>query len=428
MIWLYRLLFVPSFILAFPYYAHRMLKRGGYSKDFSHRFGGQKRLPPVGEGKKRIWIQAVSVGEVEALSSLIEKLSGVDSIEVVVTTTTSTAYKILREKYAGKCYYVGVFPIDFWPFSKRAWNRLNPDVCALMEGELWPEHIHQAKSRGRKLLLLNARMSDRSFSRYSMIPRIAKRLLGKFSAICASSRFDADRFVKLLGTSSNSICCIGNMKFDSKPATVLDERGREALRSEMGFDKNSFVLLGSSTWPGEEEMLIEAMDKLRKDGMDCRLLLVPRHAERRAHIKQLLSGYPHCVRSEGVSAGAGTLIYLADTTGELRTLAQVADLAFIGKSLPPNVGGQTPIDCAALGIPIVYGPNMTNFRRACETLEREGAVIKALSRSVAVSEITRLAHDSELRNILSKKAKKWHSSNVGASDRAYDVIMKTLFD
>lgn len=425
MIWFYRFLFIPAFILAFPYYALRMLRRGGYSKDFSHRFGGQKRLPAAAVGKCRIWLQAVSVGEIEALSTLIDTLSKDARIELVVTTTTSTAYKILREKYADKCFYTGVFPLDFWLCSRRAWNKLNPDICLLMEGELWPEHMHQAKIRGAKLLLLNARMSDKSFARYAKIPYFARRLLDKFAAICASSEFDAGRFVRL-GASPLKVFCTGNMKFDSKPSAFLDGEGKRALREEMGFDKDSFVLLGSSTWAGEEEMLVEAMRKIRAKKIDCRLLLVPRHAERRAQIKQLIADYPHCLRSESKQAPENTVVYLADTTGELRTLTQIADLAFVGKSLPPNVGGQTPIDCAALNVPIVYGPNMTNFRRACETLERDGAVVKVPNADTAVAEIVRLSQSVGLRETLSAKAKKWHSSNVGATERTMEVIEKFL--
>ena len=425
MIWFYRLLFLPAFLLAFPYYALRMLRRGGYAKDFSHRFGGQKNLPPVPDGKHRVWIQAVSVGEIEALSTLVDKLSQDSGIELVITTTTSTAYKILREKYAPKCFYTGVFPIDFLPFSARAWRKIKPDVCVLMEGELWPEHLHQAKARGAKLLLLNARMSDKSFARYAKFPYITRRIFDKFSAICASSEFDAARFVRL-GASPLKVFCTGNMKFDSKPAQILDSDGRRALRAELGFAEDSLVLLGSSTWAGEEQMLLDALDKIRAKKIDCRLLLVPRHAERRAQIKQLLEHYPHWVRSESKQAPDGTLVYLADTTGELRTLTQVADFAFVGKSLPPNVGGQTPIDCAALGVPIVYGSNMTNFRRACETLERDGAVVKVPDAQSAVRELVRLSENANLRQTLAEKAKAWHSSNVGATDRACDVILKTL--
>ena len=425
MIWFYRLLFIPAFLIAIPYYAMRMIRRGGYAKDFSHRFGGQKNLPKVAKGKTRFWIQAVSVGEVEAISTLVDKFASRDDVELIITTTTSTGYKILREKYAPKCFYVGVFPMDFWLFSRRAWNKIKPDVCILMEGELWPEHMHQAKVRGAKLLLLNARISDKSFKRYLKIQYFARRLFDKFSAICVSNEIDVERFIAL-GASQSRLYLTGNMKFDSKPSKYLDDSEKLELRKELGFAPDSFVLLGSSTWAGEEDMLLKALDKIRAKGIDCRLLLVPRHAERREQIKKIIADYPHCVRSESKQASDGTLVYLADTTGELRMFTQLGDLAFVGKSLSPNEGGQTPIDCASLGTPIVYGPNMSNFRRACETLEREGAVVKVQNAEMAISELVRLAENQQIRETLAVKAKKWHESNVGATDRTFEIIEKSI--
>ena len=397
MIWLYRILFIPALIIAMPYYAMRMIRRGGYAKDFSHRFGGQKNLPAPANGKSRIWIQAVSVGEVEALAPLVEKLSATPDIELVITTTTSTGYKILRDKYAPKCLYVGVFPMDFWLFSRRAWNKIKPTMAVLMEGELWPEHMHQAKARKVPLMLINARMSDKSFARYLRIKFFARRLLDKFAKIGASSELE-----------------------------ILSKEEKLALRREMGFDKESLVILGSSTWPGEEKMLIDAMNRLRGEGFYCHLLIVPRHAERRNEILPLIKDFPHAQRSVQRQAAPGTLIYLADTTGEMKTLAQVADMAFIGKSLSPNIGGQTPIDCAALGVPMIYGPYMTNFRRVCETLERENAAIKVPDAPAAIAELTRLAQSPELRDTLAQAAKKWHQSNIGAADRTYDAIVKII--
>lgn len=425
MIWIYRLLFLPALLLAMPYYGTRMIRRGGYSKDFSHRFGGQKDLPPVAEGKKRIWIQAVSVGEVEAIAPLIDMLSKDDNFEIVITTTTSTGYKILREKYSGKCFYAGIFPIDFWLFSRRAWNKLKPDICVLMEGELWPEHMHQAVARGAKLALVNARMSDKSYARYIKIPFFTHRLFHKFSKVAVSSEFDMKRF-SVLGMPKSRMICTGNLKFDSSPAAQLDESSKIALRKELGFAEDSFVLLGSSTWPGEEEMLIEAMQKLRGKKIDCRLLLIPRHAERREKIIPLIKDMPHHVRSNSKQAPTGTLVYLADTTGELRTLTQIADLAFIGKSLPPNVGGQTPIDCAALEVAMVYGPNMTNFRRVCQTLERENAAVKVCNAKAAIDEIERLAKSPDSRAALADSAKQWHCSNIGATEKVYNMLKAML--
>ena len=139
-----------------------------------------------------------------------------------------------------------------------------------------------------------------------------------------------------------------------------------------------------------------------------------------------IKNLPHCVRSVSPRAPMGTLAYLADTTGELRTLTQVADLAFIGKSLPPNDGGQTPIDCAALGVPMVYGPNMTNFRRICATLEESAAAVKVPDADGAVAEIARLAKNPDLRATLAVAARRWHSSNIGAAKRDFDAVCKFL--
>lgn len=426
MIWLYRALFLPALLLSAPYYGFRMLRRGGYGLDFSHRFGRQKNLPPPAEGKRRIWIQAVSVGEVEALAPLIDLLNARGGVEIVVTTTTSTGYAVLRKKYAGKIFYAGIFPFDFLPFSRSAWNRIKPDAVAMMEGELWPEHLHRAAERKVPALLINARMSDRSFRRYSRFPFVARRLLDKLSLVAASGEPDMGRFLSL-GADPRRTFCAGNLKFDSKPAEVLDERGRRELREQLGFEAGSLVLLGSSTWPGEEEMLLRAAAKLRAQGIDCRLLIVPRHAERRAQIAELIKNLPHCVRSVAPRAPKGTLAYLADTTGELRTLTQAADLAFIGKSLPPNDGGQTPIDCAALGVPMVYGPNMTNFRRICLTLEESAAAVKVPNAGEAVAELARLAKNPNLRATLADAAKRWHSSNIGAAQRDFEAVCKFLW-
>lgn len=413
-------------LLSAPYYGWRMLRRGGYGLDFSHRFGLQKDLPPVAAGKKRVWIQAVSVGEIEAIAPLVDLLCESGKVEVVLTTTTSTGYAVLRNKYADKILYGGIFPFDFFPFSRSAWRRIKPDAVVLMESELWPEHLHTAKSKKVPAMLVNARMSDKSFRRYSRVPYLARRLLDKLSLIAVSGEIDFSRFISL-GANPRKTICTGNLKFDTRPAAMLDENGKLDLRKQLGFNADSFVLLGSSTWPTEEEMLLKAAEKIRASGIDCRLLLVPRHAERRAEIIELIKNLPHCVRSREKQARDGTLVYLADTTGELRTLTQIADLAFIGKSLPPNEGGQSPIDCAASSVPMVYGSHMSNFRRICQTLEESAAAVKVADADAAVSEIVRLAKNKNARTALAESAKKWHDSNIGAAKRDFDAVMKILF-
>ena len=194
----------------------------------------------------------------------------------------------------------------------------------------------------------------------------------------------------------------------------------------MGFAPDSFVLLGSSTWKGEERMLVETTQLLRDKGVDCRLLLVPRHAERRNEIKPEIEHLPHCVRTEQKQAKPDNIVYLADTTGELRMFTVIADLVFVGKSLFDNDGGQSPIDAAAAGIPIVYGNNMTNFKQICKSLESAGASRKVYTAEEGIKQLITLALDENERHSMSRCAVTWHANNEGATTKTLDVCTKLL--
>lgn len=419
MFWFYRLLFLPGLLLAAPYYLHRMFRRGDYQHDFHHRFGLIDRPPPKAADVTRVWIQAVSVGEVQAIIPLVEKLVQRPKTEVIVTTTTSTGYRILRQRLSAKVTKTGIFPIDFWLFSRHAWRRLDIDVAILMEGELWPEHIRQAKLRGAGVVLLNGRLSDRSYARHMSFPWVAGRLLPMLDCVFCSSEMDRERFCAL-GADPEKTLMPGNLKFDVSPSPLLDAEARRTLKAEIGLgDNSSCVLLGSSTWSGEERFLIETMLKARNLGIPCKLLLVPRHAERKREIVELLRSYElrSHFRSEQKEAPGELDIYIGDSTGELVLLSQVADLAFVGKSLPPHEGGQTPIEAAALGIPLVYGPHMSNFRQVCHSLECAGAALRGDSEDSCQAQLIDLLQNPGRRQALSRAAVNWHTANQGASER-----------
>ena len=434
MIWLYRILILPFLLLMSPYYVGRMLKRGGYGKDFSHRFGNVPALPAPANGVKRIWIQAVSVGETEAVAPLLKKLKERKDVEVILTTTTSTAYKIIRDKYADLVTAYACFPIDFWPFSRKAWKRFAPTLVVQMEGELWPEHLHQARSRGIPVLLVNARLSDKSFRRYQKAGAVARRIFAQIDFICAGTQNDFQRFLQL-GVPENKIALTGNMKFDAAGGEALGESEKYALYREIfapsvPAGKAGDVLLGSSTWPGEEAVMIDTFRRARQSNPDLKLLIVPRHAERRAEITALLenSEFRWYLRSktkaEDVPADAD--ICIADTTGELRRLSQIATVAFVGKSLLPNKGGQTPIECAAIGVPLVYGTEMTNFKDVCRALEDIGSAIKVRDGNAAAETLCALLNDPAQRERMSAAEKAWHADNQGATARVLSHIERYI--
>lgn len=335
-----------------------------------------------------------------------------------------------RERYGDVCAFIGIFPLDFWPCSALAYRRLRPTAIVLTEGELWPEHLGQARARGLPTLLINARLSDRSFARHQKFNAVSRGLLAGFTWIGAGSEEDARRLMSL-GAEPAQVDVTGNLKFDVASDGPLSTGERLVLRHALGFDglERSLVLLGSSTWEGEEALLLDVVQALRHEGIDARLLLAPRHAERRDAVVRLLaaSGLPFHQRStQGPTAPVGTVIHFADTTGELRQLTRAADLAFSGKSLAPHDGGQTPVECAAAGVPVVYGPRMTNFKAICQGLEQVGAARKASDAAGVRAALLALARDPASRARMGQAGQEWHASNRGASRRTAQAIWAQL--
>jgi len=424
MSWAYRILFPLLLIPALPYYFWRMLRRGGYGTGFSQRFGFFPSPGPKTPGKRRFWIQAVSVGEIEAIGPLLRQLQATGEAEIILTTTTSTGFRLAKDRYADVARAIGIFPADLWPCSALAWRRIRPDVVILVEGELWPEHLAQARARGVPAFLINGRISDRSFGRHRRFRRFSAYVLGHFRKIAAGSEEDVRRFREL----GFDATLTGNIKFDVASDAPMPAEERARLRAELGFgaDPRTVVLLGSSTWKGEETELLRIVRDLRAAGTDVRLLLVPRHSERRAEVAAEVSASGldwHQRSSGGPVAPAGTVVHLADTTGELRRLTRAADLAFCGKSLAPHEGGQTPIECAAAGVAIVYGPRMSNFRDICRGLEKAEAAARTEEAGGLGSKIAALCADEAVRREMGRNGAVWHQGNRGATERTLALLL-----
>jgi 3-deoxy-D-manno-octulosonic-acid transferase len=423
MTWAYRIFFPLLLIPALPYYFWRMLRRGGYGAGFSQRFGFFPEIGAKCPGKRRFWIQAVSVGEIEAIGPLLRQLHATGEAEIILTTTTSTGYRLAQERYGEVARQIGIFPADLWPCCTLAWRRIRPDVVVLVEGELWPEHLAQARARGIPAYLINGRLSDRSFARHQRFPRFSAHVLGHFQAIAAGSEEDVRRY-RVLGCTAH---LTGNIKFDVASEAPMSGAERTHLRTELGFgaDPRTVVLLGSSTWKGEEALLLKVTRELRAAGHDVRLLLVPRHSERRAELatETSASGLAWHQRSTGGAvAPAETIVHVADTTGELRRLTRAADLAFCGKSLEPHEGGQTPIEAAAAGVALTYGPRMTNFRDICRGLEQAQASVRARDAAELIAILSRLVPDAAAREKMGQRGAAWHQGNRGATERTLSLL------
>ncbi len=410
-------------LLASPYYLLRMRRRGGYQANFGQRFGQIPQLRAKRRGVRRIWLQAVSVGELLAVGPLIEAWSEDPSVEVYLTTTTSTGRALAEERYARKVMAIAYFPLDFWRYSRRAWDAVQPDIALLTEGERWPEHIRQAVRHGVPVVAINARLSDRSFRRMMPWAGLVQALLGGTTRILAASEQDAERF-RELGFAADRIEVTGNIKLDLE-LTFMDAVERKQLLAELGMTANDTLILGASTWPGEEEALLEAFIEAKEAGKDCRLVLVPRHAERRVDIEALLavSGLSYHVRSRGAAPGPVDVV-LADTTGELRRLVQLASVVFVGKTLPPHTDGQTPVEAAAYGRAIIVGPGTGNFRKIVAELLEVGAARRVGDLGELVATVQALLADDEARLTMGDAGMAWHRENTGALLRTLQAVSR----
>ena len=432
MIWLYRSLYPLVLPVLLPGILLRMKRRGGYRQRFGDRFG----LLPRRSGKPApcVWVQAVSVGEVLAVEPLLRRLAEErPDLAWWVTTTTSTGFALARERL-GDLAEVGYFPLDWWPCSALAWSRLRPSLVLLAEGEVWPEHLWQARRRGVPRVLLNGRLSDRSFRRYQRAGRWTTFSWSWLTAVLAVSDRDARRIRRLAG-SAVPVRTTGNLKLDvDLPGPLRGPTRREALAA-LGLlsadgKEEPLILLGSSTWPGEEEVLVRVAQSFlaAEPAQPLRLVLVPRHAERSGELREQLAamGLPLSIRSEDGPCRPGAVVYLADTTGELRHFTTLADLVFIGKSLPPHRGGQTPIEGAAAGRALVSGPDLSNFRTPSRGLEAAGGLRRAATREEAEAVLLALLQDRDTRSTLGEQSRAWYESNHGACERMADALQAYL--
>ena len=401
----------------FPFFLPKVIKRGGYFEKLKHRFGHYPKIEPI-ERHCRIWIQVVSVGELQAATSVILALLSKKKCQLFITTTTTTAHFLLKKRWQNeKNVWIGFFPFDFVLFTKRAWRCVRPDLVLLFESELWPEHLYQAKCHAVPVWLLNARYSDRTYQRYVHFPYVAKWLYGFLDrAMFVSEK--QKRMLFDLGIEAKKSSLMGQLKFDID-IEILTIQKIDVLKKQMGFvstGEKTLYLLGSSTWPGEEEILLKALKSMRDADNDVRLILVPRHIERGRAIVNLVKhyGFSWSMRSNQSYSSTDVVVHIADTIGEIQMLSQCADLALVGKSFSPHRGGQTPLELACLGVPMVYGPNMSNFREICEGLEAGSLSERCLDEDQAICLIVDLL--ANVDSLVKKRAllQAWSHKNKGA--------------
>lgn len=429
--WLYNILFSLVFWLASPWLLIKLRRRGAWREAFGQRFGryAPGAIPPTSPGGKRIWLHAVSVGEVNTCLQLVRCLQQRRAdLHLVVSTTTNTGMAELRRKLPPGVTPI-YFPVDLRGCVRRALDAVQPDLMLLMEREIWPNFLWELERRGIPLMLVNARLSDHSHRAHLRYSRVFRGLYAQAELVGAQTEADARR-LRDVGCVSEAVRVLGSMKFDAVHTAApagLDVKG---LLDRAGRTPGAPTLVAGSTHDGEEALLARVTRRLRQEVPDLFLVLVPRHFERAGDVLEQL-------RSEGFTASRRSSLeqaappdasdgcLLVDSTGELTAFYAEADVVFVGKSLCAR-GGQNPIEPAALARAMVFGPHMQNFPGVTEQLLESNAARQVADEHELISVLAELLRSPERRAALGRNALEVVRLNTGATTRTADLILRRL--
>ena len=364
-----------------------------------------------------VWVHAVSVGETLAAAPLIEGLLAAHpDTPLVVTTTTPTGSERVRALFGDRVTHV-YCPWELPGAYRRFLNAFDPRLVVILETELWPNLCAAAKARGAKLLLMNGRLSEKSYRGYAKLPRLVRPMLARFDTLAVQTEAEADRF-QALGASRSQLVVNGSVKFDLTLDHAVRDRAA-ALRAPWG---ERPVWIAASTHPGEDEIVLAAHRRLRAARPDALLILVPRHPERfddvAGQVRRAGLGLARRSREEAVDDGVA--VYLADTMGELLMLFGAADLAFVGGSLVP-VGGHNLLEPAAWGTPVLTGPALHNFTAIAALLDEAGALTVVSGEEELAAALAALYDDAGERLRRGEAAAGVVAANRGALQRGLNI-------
>ena len=422
----YNLLFTLILPLIVLRLLWRAIKAPAYARRWAERFG-LLRLTPEQQARRGtwLWVHAVSVGESIAAAPLIRKLRAEHpEIPIVVTTMTPTGSERVREMFGDDVCHVYA-PYDHPWAVKRFLARLQPRLLVIMETELWPNIIHYTKHSGARVIVANARLSEKSARGYEKFPALGKPMLQQIDCIAAQARNDAERFVRL-GVQASHLQITGSIKFEIELPSDLADRQR-ALRSLIEGERP--VLIAASTREGEEEKVLEAFKACLSQVPDLLLLLVPRHPERFKSVAKLCAdkGLTVVKRSEGLPVSLLTNVFLGDSMGEMLSYFSVSDIAFVGGSLV-DTGCHNVLEPAAMGLPVFVGPSQFNFQTICEQLEEAGALQTVPDASALARAVVAACQDPALCSRMGHAGRALIAENRGALDRTFSLVMQHFED
>jgi 3-deoxy-D-manno-octulosonic-acid transferase len=423
----YNLAYPLGLVAMLPWLVNRMLRRGKYRHKFGQRFAIYSRRVRLRfrEGG-RTWVHAVSVGEVNIALKLVHRMREREPArKFVLSTTTSTGFALAGEHRSD--WLEPIYnPLDFFLFTRRALDLIRPREIILVEAEVWPNLVCQARRRNIPIALVNARLSPRSEKRFRMFRAITAPLFNQLDVICVQEPEDVARW-RSLGVGAARIRHTGSIKFDDASATPRAARDIRPVLESLGVPACAPILIGASTHKGEEAALGRAFQSLKAGFPNLFFISVPRHAERAAEVRADLEalGLRVANRSEIENRESRVEnhpdVLLVDTTGELRDWLACATVVFIGKSLLSK-GGQNPAESIVAGAATAFGPNMQNFAILVHGLLEAGGAVEIPDEAALVAELGRLLHDGDLRTAMVRSGQAVIASHRGATDRTCDIL------
>jgi 3-deoxy-D-manno-octulosonic-acid transferase len=429
---LYNILFLIFFGLASPYYFWRLRRRpADWTTGFGQRFASyDPSIKQALTNRQTIWLHAVSVGEVGLCTQLISALEPrIPNAKIVVSCTTTTGMAEYRHRLPSRITKI-YYPIDRRKFVRHALASINPEAVILLEAEIWPNFLWRARDLKIPVFLVNARLSPRSAARYKKFDWLFRPLFAAFAGIGCQNEDDATQ-LRAVGGLPDRVRVVGNLKFDAAGLTEKQSLDVRGLLQQIGVPDDAPILVGGSTHDGEELLLVDIAGRLRKKFPNLFLILVPRHNERCPELSRKLKaqGVKFILRggifaNTHMSAGEVDCL-LVNTIGELKFFYEPASLVFIGKSLTA-MGGQNPIEPAALGKPVLFGPNMQNFKDITRLFLSKNAAVQVKNAEGLERALGELLGDPARRAELGSRARDVVAENLGAIERTVEMILPEL--
>lgn len=425
------MLYDIAFFIFAVFYIPTLIFKGKLHKDFLERFGfyNDAKKAALWRARDVIWIQAVSVGEVALCRSLIPLLKKeFPERSIVLSTITRTGNDLAKKLFCNDAVVI-YFPLDFSFTAGRAISRIKPKFYMMVETEIWPNVLKELWHKRVPAILINGRISDRSFGKYKLAKMFLKKTLDRVKLFCMQSEVDARR-IKCLGANSGRVRVTGNMKFDAD--VVINNRSGSGLRDLFDIRDGEEIFVAGSTHGGEEEIVAAVYRELIKDLPNLKLVIAPRHIERSGEVENVMKrlGFDPVRMSKprapsstepGTSCPMGTQVYIIDAIGHLNDAYSIAEIVFVGGSLIPH-GGQNPIEPAVFEKPVIFGPYMFNFKTVAAALLENNGAIQVNDEREFLARAGYLLKNKDARTAMGKNARNTILENRGASLRNLSAI------